>query len=35
LPQLPGDARAKQASGTGADDHNIKHFHAPIVARPL
>jgi hypothetical protein len=33
LAQLPGDARAKQASGTGADDDNIKYFHAPIVAR--
>jgi hypothetical protein len=35
LPQLPGDARAKQAGGTGADDDNIKNFHAPIVARLL
>jgi hypothetical protein len=32
---VPGDARAKQAGGTGADDDNIKHFHAPIVARLL
>jgi hypothetical protein len=32
LTQLPGEARAKQAGGTGADDDNIKHFHAPIVA---
>jgi hypothetical protein len=35
LAQLPGHARAKQASCTGADDDNIKHFHAPIVARLL
>ena len=35
MAQLPGDARAKQAGGTGADDDNIKHFHAPIVARLL
>ena len=35
LPQLPGHARAKQASGTGADDDNIKHFHAAIVTRLL
>jgi hypothetical protein len=32
LTQLPGHARAKQASGTSADDDNIKHFHAAIVA---
>jgi hypothetical protein len=35
LAQLPGHARAKQAGGTGADDDNIKHFHAAIVARLL